>query len=438
MQESPTPETETAGENTEPEATPLLAPADGVPALAIYAGDIERAAERLASGTGPFAIDAERASGFRYSNRAYLVQIRRAGAGSVLIDPVSHGGDPLATMAPVAEVLAGGEWILHAADQDLPCLAELGMTPPTLYDTELASRLAGFDRVNLAAMVQRLLGLHLVKGHGAADWSKRPLPAEWLNYAALDVEVLLELRDVLAAILEEQGKTEWAAQEFEHLRTFTASPTRRDRWRRTSGIHKVRNPRALAAVRELWTTRDSIASRRDIAPGRILPDSAIVQAATEDPDTIDKLTALPIFGGSRQRRSAQVWLDALTRARTTDDVPSASDPQSGPPPAARWARRKPEAAARLEAVRTGLAELSKQVNVPTENLLTPDTVRRLCWDWQSVEDPTSAVEAFLTEAGARVWQRQLTVPVLAEALVTAPSAVTATTETSDEDPAPQD
>ena len=60
-------------------------------------------------------------------------------------------------------------------------------------------------------------------------------------------------------MLEEQGKSEWAAQEFEFLRTFEAPPTRRDRWRRTSGIHKVRDRRALAAVRELWTTRDHIA-----------------------------------------------------------------------------------------------------------------------------------------------------------------------------------
>lgn len=422
MPDTPSPETQTPGEDTEPEATPLLAPADGVPPLAIYPSDIERAATLLASGTGPFAIDAERASGFRYSNRAYLVQIRREGAGTVLIDPVNHGADPLATMAPVAEVLAQDEWILHAADQDLPCLAELGMTPPSLYDTELAGRLAGFDRVNLAAMVQRLLGLHLVKGHGAADWSKRPLPADWLNYAALDVEVLIELRAAVAAVLEEQGKTEWAAQEFEYLRTYIAAPTRRDRWRRTSGIHKVRNSRTLAAVRELWTARDSIASRRDIAPGRILPDSAIVNAATADPDTIEKLTALPIFGGNRQRRSAQVWLDALARARTTEDLPTSSDPQTGPPPAARWARRKPEAAARLEAVRSGLADLSQRVNVPSENLLTPDTVRRLCWDWQPVPDTAAVVEAFLAEAGARAWQRELTVPVLAQALETAASA----------------
>src|SRR5271156_4288818 len=229
-------------ERTEPDVTPLLTPADGVPDLSVSTAEIKAAAELLANGHGAFAVDAERASGFRYSNRAYLIQIRRAGAGTVLIDPVSHGGDPLTVLRPVAEVLAKDEWILHAADQDLPCLAEVGMRPPALYDTELAGRLVGFDRVNLAAMAQLLLGLGLAKGHGAADWSKRPLPAAWLNYAALDVEVLIELRDAIAGVLAEQGKAEWAAQEFEHLRTYTAQPTRRDRWRRTSGIHKVRNP----------------------------------------------------------------------------------------------------------------------------------------------------------------------------------------------------
>ncbi len=407
-----------SGPESEPAATPLLTPADGVPDLSISVDEIKRAAELLASGHGPFAIDAERASGFRYSNRAYLVQIRRAGAGTVLIDPVNHGGDPVETLTPVAEVLARDEWVLHAADQDLPCLAEIGIVPSKLYDTELAGRLAGYDKVNLATMVQRLLGLQLMKGHGAADWSQRPLPAEWLNYAALDVEVLLDLRDAIAAVLEEQGKTDWAAQEFEHLRTYEAVPTRRDRWRRTSGIHKVRDPRTLAAVRELWVTRDHIAQRRDIAPGRILPDSAIINAATVDPDTVEKLTALPVFGGPRQRRSAQVWLDALARARTTDDPPQAQEPSNGPPPASRWVRRKPEAAVRLEAARAGLTELSQQVSVPTENLVSPEVVRRLCWDWQPVENAATAIDDFLRDAQARRWQRELVVPVLTEALTT--------------------
>lgn len=399
----------------EPEARPLLAPTDGVPELSVSASEIASAAKLLASGQGTFAVDAERASGFRYSNRAYLVQIRRAGAGTVLIDPVNHGGSPIDALAPVAEVLATDEWVLHAADQDMPCLAELGMTPPKLYDTELAGRLAGFARVNLATMVQELLGLQLMKGHGAADWSKRPLPAEWLNYAALDVEVLLELRSAIAAVLDEQGKTEWAAQEFEYLRTVVASPTRRDRWRRTSGIHKVRDPRALAAVRELWTTRDHIARRRDIAPGRILPDSAIVKAATVDPKTVEELTALPIFGGSKQRRQADVWLAALAKAREVEP-PESQEPPDGPPPPSRWAKRKPDAAARLEAARAGLAELSQRVSVPTENIISPDVVRRLCWDWQPVSDVEAAVDEFLREAQARPWQRELVVPVLVAAL----------------------
>src|ERR1700722_11647866 len=383
--EPPQAPTETPDGN-EPDVTPLLHPAEGVRDLSTTAGEIKAAAELLAGGHGPFAADAERASGFRYSNRAYLIQIRRAGAAAFLIDPVSPGGDSLTGLAPVAEVLAKDEWILHAADQDLPCLAEVGMRPPALYDTELAGRLVGFDRVNLAAMAQRLLGLGLAKGHGAADWSKRPLPPAWLNYAALDVEVLIELRDAIAGVLAEQGKTDWAAEEFDYLRTVGEAPppTRRDRWRRTSGIHRVRNQRGLAAVRELWTVRDEIAQRRDIAPGRILPDSAIIDAATADPKTRDDLIALPIFGGPRQRRNAAMWLAALKSARENPGTGDEIEPPNGPPAPARWARRRPEAAARLDAARTALRELSQQVSVPPENLVSPDLVRRLCWDWEDV------------------------------------------------------
>ena len=414
----------TAPGSTEPEPTPLLHPTGGIPATSVTAGEIEVAAQLLDRGSGPFAVDAERASGFRYSNRAYLIQIRRAGSGTVLIDPVSHGADPLTALRPVAEVLAGDEWILHSADQDLPCLAEVGMRPAALYDTELAGRLAGFDRVNLATMAERLLGLGLAKGHGAADWSKRPLPTEWLNYAALDVELLIPLRAAISDVLAEQGKTAWAAEEFDYLRTFKAGDAagelapaaRRERWRRTSGIHRVRNRRGLAAVRELWTARDRIAQRRDIAPRRVLPDSAIIDAAIADPKTVDDLVALPVFGGRNQRRSADVWFAALEAARQSQDPPDEAEPANGPPPPARWSRRKPEAAARLEAARAALAEVSQRVAVPTENLVSPDLVRRLCWDWKGAPDPVEAVEEFLCAGHARAWQRELVDPVLARAL----------------------
>lgn len=399
----------------EPAATPLRAPRGGVPPVSVTADQVARAAERLAGGRGPFAVDAERASGFRYSNRAYLIQIRRAGAGTVLIDPVGDGVDSAALLEPVAEVLSDGEWILHSADQDLPCLAEVGLRPPALYDTELAGRLAGFDRVNLATMVQRLLGLGLAKGHGAADWSKRPLPAEWLNYAALDVEVLIELRAAIADVLREQHKTEWAAEEFDHLRKFEAAPTRRDRWRRTSGIHKVRGDRGLAAVRELWLVRDRLAQRRDIAPGRILPDRAIIDAALTDPKTVADLLERPIFGGPKQRRYAELWVAALAAARE-NPAPPEPEAVTGPPPAVRWAKRKPEAAARLEAARAAITAIAEQVDVPAENLISPELVRRLCWDWADPADAAAAVEEVLRAGEARPWQRRLVGPALAAAL----------------------
>ncbi len=399
-------------------AVPLLAPADGVPPVLDSAAQIVAAAAALAAGSGPLAVDAERASGFRYSPRAYLIQLRRAGAGSFLIDPlpVQHDLDSLA--AAINEL----EWVLHSADQDLPGLAELGLFPARLFDTELGGRLAGFERVGLAAMVEKLLGRELRKGHGAADWSTRPLPAEWLNYAALDVELLLELRDAVAADLEEQGKTDWAAQEFEHVRTLEAAPPKSDRWRRTSGIHNLRRTRQLAVVRELWTTRDKLARLRDVAPARILPDSAIIAAAENDPKTIAQLRTLPVFGGPRQRRYSREWLGAVERARALPDnaLPPLTQPFDGPPPVNRWERRDPAAAARLQAARAAMTDLSTEVSIPVENLLTPDLLRRMCWDGlpktATNGDSTAVIEDYLVAGGARQWQRDLAVPRLAEAL----------------------
>ncbi|PWD44181.1 ribonuclease D [Gordonia paraffinivorans] len=410
----------TSGEPTpdDPEVEPLLTPADGVPPVLSTAEEFADAADALAAGEGPIAVDTERASGYRYSQRAYLIQIKRRGAGSFLLDPIA---DPDA-LAPVIEALRGPEWVLHAADQDLPCLRELGFVCVELYDTELAGRLLGLSKVNLAAMVAQFLGLGLVKGHGAADWSRRPLPDDWLNYAALDVEVLVELRDAMDAALVEAGKDRWAREEFAYILSRPPAPPRTDRWRKTSNIHTVKSARALAAVRELWTAREQLAERRDIAPGRVLPDAAIVNAATADPKTSAELTRLPVFGGPRQRRQAGIWLNALKRARELpeSELPSKKTGGSGLPPVNRWEQRNPEAAARMQRIRPALKEIAEENNLPVENLLAPDLVRQLAWDGISGPATVEAVDAHLAAAGARSWQRSLTAEALAEALDGAP------------------
>ncbi|WP_063043618.1 HRDC domain-containing protein [Nocardia pseudovaccinii] len=409
--------------NTPPESTaePLLVPAAGVPPVLVTAAEVADAAARLAAGTGPLAVDAERASGFRYSARAYLIQLRRAGSGSFLIDPI-----PVAdALEPLAAAINDLEWVLHSADQDLPGLAELGLRPARLFDTELGGRLAGFERVGLAAMVERLLGRALRKGHGAADWSTRPLPDDWLNYAALDVELLLELRDEVAVSLDVQHKADWAAQEFEHIRITEPGTPKADRWRRTSGIHTLRRTRQLAIVRELWTTRDTLARTRDVAPARILPDAAIIAAANAEPRTIAQLRTLPVFGGPRQRRYSRDWLAAVDRGRALPDtdLPPLTQPFEGPPPVNRWERRDPAAAARLVRARAAMGELTIEYAIPVENLLAPDLVRRLCWDGLpdydrvgEFDDLSAAIDGFLKSCGARPWQRELAVPRLAAAL----------------------
>ncbi|HWE89403.1 MAG TPA: ribonuclease D [Pseudonocardiaceae bacterium] len=398
-------------------AVPLTQPADGVPPVVTTAAALDVAVRALAAGSGPIAVDTERASGYRYSQRAYLVQLRRQGSGTVLIDPVPLDGQ----LESLAHALAGPEWVLHAASQDLPCLAELDLRPTSLFDTELAGRLAGYERVALGTLVEQLLGYQLEKGHGAADWSQRPLPADWLTYAALDVELLVPLREVLEAELTRQGKLDWALEEFESVRTAGPPKPRPEPWRRTSGIHRARTARQLAAVRALWEARDTIARDRDIAPGRVLPDRAVIEAGTTDPGTETELVKLPVFRGRAQRRLAGTWLRALQTARELprEELPDPAPPHDGPPPPARWADKDPIAAARLGAARPALTTLAEAHRLPVENLLQPDLVRRTCW--QPPEDRSATgVAAALRAGGAREWQVELTANTLATALAVRP------------------
>ncbi|WP_345507733.1 HRDC domain-containing protein [Terrabacter aeriphilus] len=408
----------------EPQArvlVPLTHPRDGVPDVVTDERTLMRAAEAIANGTGPVGVDAERASGYRYGQRAYLVQLRREGSGSWLIDPIA-----CPDLSPVGEAIGDAEWILHAATQDLPCLAEVGMRPTALFDTELGGRLAGLPRVGLGAMVEHYLGLQLAKEHSAVDWSDRPLPEPWLRYAALDVEVLGDLRDAVDAELTAQGKAGWAAEEFTHLLDFTGPEPRTDPWRRTSGMHKVRGRRGLAIVRELWLWRDGVAQERDTSPGRVLPDAAISeiaianQRAARAPRTVT-VSEPRLARSVRRHQSAILEVVAHALDLPESDLPVLALPPSGPPPPKAWADRDPVAAARLARARELLGAVSDELAVPVENLLTPDLLRRYLWEGPAA--PTTAeVAEGLSAMGARRWQTTITAPLVSLACSENPPA----------------
>lgn len=396
---------------------PRLELRDPLPQVVDTPAALTHAAERIGAGTGPLALDAERASGYRYSQRAYLLQVRREGSDSHLIDPIAFDDH-----SELSAAFGDAEWILHAASQDLPCLAEIGLRPTSLFDTELAGRLLNLPRVGLASLVEHYLGLSLAKEFSAADWSTRPLPDPWLVYAALDVEVLVELRNLIDDELTAAGKRGWAAEEFEALLSFTGPPVRIDPWRRTSGMHKARGRRALALVRELWQTRDTIAEGRDITPGRILPDAALVDIAMTAPKTVADLKAMRAMRNRGPRRFLSEWFDAVERglALPDDELPTTGLRTDGPPPPRAWGDKNPEAAARLASCRTVVVALSEQSNLPAENLISPQLVRNLAWE-PPTSDGTAAVTEgavvdALEEQGARRWQVGLIAGQLADAL----------------------
>ena len=396
------------------ELTPLDMPVDGVPPVVEDERALMDAARAIAAGEGPVALDAERASGYRYGQRAYLVQVRREGSGTWLIDPIA-----CPDLSPVNDAIGSAEWILHAATQDLACLAEVGLRPQQLFDTELAGRLLGLPRVGLAAVVEHYLGLSLAKEHSAVDWSTRPLPEPWLRYAALDVEVLVDVRNLMGVDLAKQGKDSWAREEFEALLDFTGQALRVDPWRRTSGMHRVRHRRIAAVVRELWETRDQIAQDRDVSPGRVLPDAVLVEVAMESPANPG---ALP--GGHRSlRRYQRQWLDAVNRANAIPegDLPPMTLRSDGPPPQRAWAERNPVAAARLTDTREALTAFAAEHVIPVENVLSPEPLRRVIWTPPADQSAAGFAEA-LAALGARHWQTAVVAPMIQAAFEANPDA----------------
>jgi ribonuclease D len=406
-------------ETPENTSVPLLAPHNGTPDVIDSQEEFAEAIDQLAKGSGPFAIDAERASGYKFSSRAYLIQVKRDGGGLHLIDPIAFGpGHEL--FSRFNELLQSDEVILHASTQDLPCLREVGINPKSLFDTELAGRIAGLPKVGLGPLLESLMGVSLAKEHSAVDWSQRPLPLDWLTYAALDVELLVELRNAMYEILESQGKLKWAQQEFAYILSAPPAPPRIDPWRRTSGMHKVKKRNQLAIVRALWTSRYSIAESADVSPSRLLSDTAIVQIALaggNSPMTTKKeleRVLRPIGLRARWFENCDTWISAISEAMALPEEqwPQGRANSDALPPIKVWRDRFPEKYAPLTHAKAGLTLRASELSIPLENLISPEAMRRICWNM-----PVGNVANSLAALGVRQWQIELTEAILEAALL---------------------
>lgn len=383
----------------------------------------------LASGEGPLAVDAERASGYKYFSHAYLFQFYRRGSRIFLIDPIPLR-DEREVIDEFNRQLGDLEWIIHASTQDLPCIREFGFTPRKLFDTELGARLAGLPKVGLGPLTEELLSLSLAKEHSAVDWSIRPLHPEWKNYAALDVDVLPDLYDSIIELLRIESKLDLAREEFQSILDAKEAPPRKDPWRRTSGIHHVKGRRGLAIVRELWKQRDDLARSEDLSPGRLLPDFAIsdiAMAARNLTSAEFEKAASDIFKESphMQRHFRKFkkefyphWVKAVLRALKLpeDELPQMRASSDALPPVKVWREKAFLAYARLTHARFNLTEVASQRHIPLENLISPESVRRIAWQSERFTFTRPSLHERMLELGVRPWQIELTIEPLMAAL----------------------
>ena len=429
----------------------LHVPDQGTPAVIENLSALRFAIKNLESGNGPIAIDAERASGFRYSARAYLIQLYRREGGLHLIDPIAINAEKGAgdVIAELDALIASTEVVIHASTQDLPCLREFGINPRILFDTELGARIAGCPRVGLGSLCETLLEISLAKEHSAVDWSMRPLQQEWLDYAALDVAILVDLRDKVAELLESQGKLKWALQDFSAILQAPASPPRKEPWRRTSGMHQIKSRYQMAIVRELWTERDRVASDLDLAPGRLLSDAVISSMAQSRLKSIDELMKLPEakarIRNDVQKKHLPLWFETYLRASQLreSDWPQLRSKSDSLPPVKIWKVKFPLAYARIMHARLRLSELAEKNSVPLENLLTPEVARTIIFDNAHEKEHryspalVAKVETQLRLNGAREWQIEKCADVLAQSLCETeppPAPISESQESEDQSP----
>ncbi len=446
--------------NKEPKL--LKEPREGVPEVIDTLEAYKEYCNLLASGSGSLAADAERASGFRYGHEDWLIQFKRKGAGIGLLDPIALGKLGV-DWHEFNEAVGDASWIIHDSMQDLPGFFDIGLRPRALFDTEIAAKLLGRKRFGLSSVTEYYLGLTLAKEHSAADWSYRPLPRDWRNYAALDVELLIELEEVMSGELKKQGKISWANQEFAHLLSKGAQKKapHPNPWLRISHISVLMHDKiGLMIAKELWQKRDELARQYDIAPTLLLSDAAIIEAGKRKPSNSREFRSIRILNervrihtGSEQDKMFEryapiqrkikpnVWKavieDAISRAKSgevaiIDYAQSSNDEddcgcsnessliaknvqdaqesqdvqesQAAPRSMKYWREHHPKRYERLQNVKRSLIKISEDTHTPSEVIIKPQIIRNLCWQ-DDVEHIN--VKEFLDEQGARMWQSDL-------------------------------
>ncbi|MEQ8329413.1 MAG: HRDC domain-containing protein [Longimicrobiales bacterium] len=363
----------------------------------IHVKDEDQAA-RLASdlsGTPRFALDCEAAGFHRYTDRLCLMQVTTPRA-TYVVDPLTVDCAAL-FRGPLTD--PGVEIVMHGSDYDLRLLdRDLDIRLKGLFDTQIAAALLGVNGLGLAALLESRLGISLAKKYQRADWAKRPLPDDMLDYAANDTRYLLELGDIMRGELEKAGRVAWAEEEARALEISATTPSDdeepEDPVTRVKGARDL-PPRQIHALREALAWRDEIAREKDRAPFRVAGDKPLIDVAMEPPEGPRELADVRGFPKGLAREQGQELLERIRRAYQLDPKDLVGYPK---PKRTGRGRPPPEVDAMVDRLRAVRTVKAGELGIDRGSLISNAVLQEIAW-----EDPGDET-ALRRVPGIRDWQ----------------------------------
>jgi ribonuclease D len=352
--------------------------------------DLERLAAQLAD-EPLIAADTEAAGYHRYSDRLCLLQLSSR-EETWIVDTVA-----LASLNPLADAFEAPdvEIVFHDADFDLRLLdRDFGVQVRGLFDTKIAARFAGERAFGLASLLGEAMDVTLEKKHQRADWAKRPLSRDMLEYAAMDTRYLPRLRDLLRSRLEELGRLHWAQEEFllqEQARWEPAAEPDQE-YLRLKGTRDL-DRRSLAALRELYGWRERVAGERDVAPFRVVSNEVLMETAKLLPKSPAELGAVPGLSSGNVRRWGQELLAAVARARAIPETELPERPRSPRRP-----QRDPEQDARVARLKRARDREADRLGLDPGFMMPRAQLEEVAREMPSTEAELAAIP------GVRGWQ----------------------------------
>jgi ribonuclease D len=321
---------------------------------------------KMLSAQDILAVDTESNSLYAYQEQVCLIQFSTR-EKDFLVDALA-----LPDLSPLEPIFRSESImkVFHAAEYDLICLhRDYGFKFNFLFDTMIAARTLGYQKIGLGSLLEKYFQIHVDKKYQRANWGRRPLKSEMLEYARLDSHYLIPMAEILQKELHERGRWELAREDFERLTQNIEDTTESsgdDFWK----LHGARDlsPKQAAVLKSVYQYRESQAEKQDRPPFKVLSHQVLVNIAQQLPENLQSLADTSSLNQRLVRRYGKGLIQAI---REGEKAPLEFRPRNG----------RPEEAVlnRINLLREWRKQAGQDMGVPSDVVLPKDVLNRIAW-----------------------------------------------------------